>query len=410
MNYWDTEYIGSLTGLELKTYLNKKRMIKYLYRNGTLSSADFSNILKISAPKSNAYIQELIEEGFVEYTGKGESIGGRKPNTYGLKKNSIYIIGIDMGRTFLSIALFNASMQKVNDLRMPATSFTNRELFIAEIYKNTKDLLAKSKIDDSKIMGVGINMPGLIDSEKGINYTYLYEQDSSLVEEIAKKFKRPVFLENDTKARTLAEMRYGAAKDHDSVLVLQIDWGLGLGMILNGRLYKGNSGFAGEFGHIPINNDGVLCNCGKVGCIETMASGQALVRLAKEALEHNPNSKLSSIYNDNKEQLMPTDIINAAHQGDQLSVTLINNVGEVLGQSIAILIQILNPEIVVLGGVLAQAKDYLTTPIKHTLYKYCLPKLREDTKIIISPLGNDIGIIGSATLVLESILENNGKT
>ncbi|MDA3891656.1 MAG: ROK family protein [Salinivirgaceae bacterium] len=407
MNYWDTEYMSSLSGLELKTFLNKKRMIKYLYRQGMLSSADFSNILKISAPKSNAYIQELIDEGFIENKGKGESIGGRKPNTYGLKKNSVYIIGIDMGLKFLRIALFNAAMQKVNDVQLSAISFNERGTLIDEIYKHTQKLLTKSKIDKDKIMGVGINMPGLIDSKNGINYTYLYEQDAPLVDAITKKFKCPVFIENDTKARTLAEMRYGAAKGYDNALVLQIDWGLGLGMILNGKLYKGNSGFAGEFGHIPINNKGVLCNCGKIGCIETMASGQALVRLACEALEHNTNSKLSSIYKHRKEPLMPTDIISAAHLGDQLSVTLINNVGEALGQGVANLIQILNPEIVVLGGVLAKAKDYITTPIEHTLYKYCLPKLREDTRIVISPLSDEIGIIGSATVLLENILENN---
>lgn len=407
MNYWDIDYMNSLSGVELKTFLNKKRMIKHLYRNGNLSSADFSNILKISAPKSNAYIQELVDEGFIENKGKGESIGGRRPNTYGLKKNSVYVIGVDLDRNFLRIGLFNAEMQKVNDVQLPAVSFTKRKLLINEVYKRTQALLNETKIDSGKIMGVGINMPGLIDSEKGINYTYVFDQEKPLQEAIEEKFKRPVFLENDTKARTLAEMRYGAAKDHTNALVLQIDWGLGLGLILNGKLYKGNSGFAGEFGHIPIYSDGVLCNCGKVGCIETMASGQALVRIAKEALKNNQNSKLFSQYNEKGVQLMPIDIINAAHEGDQLSITLINKIGEALGQSISYLIQTLNPKIVVLGGVLAQAKDYITTPIEHTLYKYCLPKLREDTTIVISPLGDDIGMIGSATVVLENILENN---
>jgi N-acetylglucosamine repressor len=379
MNYWDTDIISSLNGLELKTFLNKKQIIRCLYRLGIMSSSDISTILNISAPKSNAYIQELIDEGYIEFKVKGDSIGGRKPSTYGLKKNSVYVIGIDLGRKFLRIAIFNEEMEKVNDLQLPAVSFTDRKNLVNTVYENTKQQIQNTKISLDNIIGIGINMPGLIDSDNGINYTYLYEETSPLSLAFEKIFKRPVFIENDTKARTLAEMRFGAAKGHENALVLQVDWGLGLGMILNGKLYKGNSGFAGEFGHMPINPAGELCNCGKIGCIETMASGQALVSLAQVSLERNPNSKLYAKYLANQNQLMPSEIIETALEGDQLSITLINTVGEALGQGIAYLIQILNPEIVVLGGVMAQAGDYLILPIEQTLYKYCLPKLREDS-------------------------------
>ncbi|MDA3893920.1 MAG: ROK family transcriptional regulator [Salinivirgaceae bacterium] len=407
MNYWDTEIIKSLSGLELKTYLNKKQIIRCLYHQSILSSADIASTLNISAPKSNAYIQELVNEGYVEYKGKGESIGGRKPNIYRLKKNSVYAIGIDMGLKFLRIAIFNEKMEKMDDLQLPSISFTNIDILIDLVYKKAQELIHKTKIHEDKIMGIGINMPGLIDSDKGINYTYLFDENKPLSKAFEETFKLPVFIENDTKARTLAEMRFGAAKNHENALVLQVDWGLGLGMILNGKLYKGNSGFAGEFGHMPINPEGELCNCGKIGCIETMASGRALVRLAQETLSRNPNSKLYSKYMANNNQLMPSEIIDTALEGDHLSITLINNVSEALGQGIAYLIQILNPEIVVLGGVMAQAGDHLVLPIEHTLYKFCLPKLREDSKIVISPLGNDIGIIGSAIVVLERILEHD---
>ncbi len=407
MNYWDIDINESLSGLELKTFLNKKRIIKYLYRQGNLSGSDISSILKVSAPKSNAYIQELIDEGYIENKGKGESIGGRRPNTYGLKKNSVYIIGIDLGRKFLRIALFNSEMEKLNDIQLPSISLDNRDELIEIIYNSTQNLISNTNINTSKIMGIGINMPGLIDSNNGINYTYLYDEKLPLAKAFEQIFKKPVFLENDTKARTLAEMRYGAAKDYANALVLQIDWGLGLGMILNGKLYKGKSGFSGEFSHIPINPNGVLCSCGKIGCIETMASGYALSRLAAESLEVNSNSKLYPLFEDNNKQIMPTEIIKAAYEGDQLAISLISKVGEALGQGISFLIQVLNPEIIVFGGVLSQAGDYLTTSVKQAQYNFCLPKLREDSIIVISPLGNDIGMIGSAVVVLENIFENN---
>lgn len=407
MIFWDTELSNSLSGLELKTFLVKKRIIKFLYRHGELSIVDFSKLLHVSIPTTAGYINELIDEGFIENRGKGDSIGGRKPNIYGLKKNSVFIVAINIGHKFFEIGIFDANSEKVCGLDLPAIPFTDRQKLIELVYMYVTELLDKEQIGLGKVMGIGVNMPGLIDSQKGINYTYLYDPEETLVDAFTKKFKRPVFLENDSKTRALAEMRYGAAKDYTNALVLQIDWGLGLGMILNGKLYKGNSGFAGEFSHIPIEANGVLCSCGKVGCLETIASGNALVRFAIEGLEDNSYSRLYEVYKKDAAKLTPKLIIEMAHSGDQFALSVIQKVGAGLGKGISYLIQILNPEVVILGGLLSQAGAYLELPIKQAMHQYCLPKLHEDTKILITPLGSDIGLIGSTIVVLENILENN---
>ena len=406
MNFWDIDTAERLNGLELKTFLNKKRIIKYLYRNNELSQAEISKTLHVSAPTSIMYLNELVENGYIENRGKGDSIGGRKPNMYGLKKDSVYVIGVDLGRKFLEIAIFNNDMEKVANSKLPSIPLDNKEQVINIIYDGTISLLKESNIEQEKIIGIGISMPGLINSEQGINYTYLYNDEELLADSFQQKFNRPVFLENDSKARALAEMRHGGAKDSNNALVIQIDWGLGLGMILNRKIYKGNSGFAGEFSHIPIDENGVLCNCGKVGCLETLASGNALVRLTLEGLKENKHSKLYETFIHKKENITPILIIDAAHNGDRFAISMINEVGKSLGKGISYLIQILNPEIVILDGILSKAKEYLITPIKQSLYNHCLPKVREDTQIILSPLGDDIGIIGSATVVLEYVLED----
>jgi predicted NBD/HSP70 family sugar kinase len=263
-----------------------------------------------------------------------------------------------------------------------------------------------AKIERSKIMGLGVNMPGLIDSDKGINFTYLYQPDKPLSIDLGEKLGLPVFLENDTKARTLAEMRFGVAREVQNALVLQIDWGLGLGMVLNGKLFKGNSGFAGEFSHIPIDENGILCKCGKIGCLETLASGMALVRLTLQSLENNIHSKLYAIYQQDKEKITPTLIIHAALQGDSLAIEMLNQVGLMLGKGLVYLVQILNPKMIILSGNLAQAGSLLTLPIRQSLQKHCLPKLIEDVEILISPLGEDVGTMGSASVVIEQIIEN----
>lgn len=405
MNYWDSKTANLLSGLELKKFLNKKRILKNLYQSGELSSAEIGKILRLSAPTTLAYLNELIEEDFIEDRGKGNSIGGRRPNMYGLKKNSVYIVGVDITRHHITSSIFNHELENIAKVRVRATELKN-ETTLQMIQEEIEGIISDANISTEKIMGIGVTMPGLINSELGINYTYLYDEGKSVANTLQNYFNRPVYIENDAKARTLAEFRHGVAKDYMNVLYLQVDWGLGTGMIFNGKLYRGNSGFAGEFAHIPLKPDGKLCTCGKNGCLETVASGDALVEDALVNLNNHVESAIYQFCQKENSKLTPRIIIDFAKQGDQFALSLINKLGLELGKGISFLIQILNPELIVLGGRVAQANEYLETPIKQSLYNYCIPKLREDVKIIQSTLGNQVGILGAAVIVIEHILES----
>jgi glucokinase-like ROK family protein len=407
MIYWDSENQKQLIGHEKKMFLCKKQIIKFLYRNGTLSGAKIAKKLNLSSPTTQSYLNELIEENYIEYRGKGLSIGGRRPNIYGLVKNSVYLLGIDVSQNKFSVAIYNNELQNISGIKTKPLKLGNDLSAIDTIYEFAKALLVEFRIEVEKIMGVGINMPGLIDSDSGINYSYLYAPDICLRDEFQERFKFPVYIENDSKARALAELRYGIAQDSKNALVLQLDWGLGIGMIFNGKLYKGNSGFSGEFSHILINEDGPLCTCGKRGCLETIASGRVLVSRAYEELEQNANSALQQTRLKNKGQLTPDDIVKAAKDGDQLALSLINDIGQNLGKGLSYLIQILNPERIILGGSISQAKEYLLTPINQSLFSYCIPKLREDTSILISELGADAGVLGAVSVVLERAINDH---
>lgn len=213
-------------------------------------------------------------------------------------------------------------------------------------------------------------------------------------------------LENDAKARTLAEMKFGAARDVPNAMLVLVEWGLGLGLILNGKLYKGQNGFSGEFSHIPIDPNGLLCNCGKIGCLETMASGQALVRYTIEALEANPNSLLFHYYQENVNLITPRRIIEAAKMGDALAIAQISKIGSALGKGVSYLIQILNPGVIIIGGGVSNASEYLLTPLQQSLYQYCLPQLRENIELRISPLDTDANVLGAAAVLIEQALSS----
>ncbi len=406
MKYWNSEIQEELTGQEKKKFLCKKRILKKLYRTDALSGADIARMLNLSSPTTQVYLNELIKEKYIEYRGKGDSIGGRRPNMYGLIKNSVYLLGIDVSQKKISVSLFNNDLENITGIKTKPLKLGRDIAAVDEIYDFAKEVIAEQQIDETKIIGIGINMPGLIDSEKGINYTYLTETKKPIQNVFQDKFQIPVYIENDSKARALAELRLGLAKESQNALVIQLGWGVGTGMILNGKLYKGNSGFSGEFSHILIEDDGQLCTCGRRGCLETLASGRALVEQATQELKNNPNSILHQLAIKQGGQLFPDDIVNAAKGADQLALALIENMGQKLGKGISYLIQILNPELIILGGVVSQANEYLLTPINQALFSYCIPKLREDTTLKISQLGIEAGVLGAVSVVLERSIDS----
>ena len=394
-----------LSNVEKKKHLLKKRIVRYVYFSGSKSAAEISKKLKTSIPTITSTINELISSDILLEQGHGNSSGGRRPNLYGLQKNIFYILGIDIGRFTTKMAIFNSKLENITGFESFPIKLKKDSSQIDIIHQFAEKLISESGISKDKLIGVGIDMPGLVNSANGCNYTYYYEKGRSVLSRFEEKFNLPVYIENDAKVRALAEYRYGLAKNTKNTLIIHIGWSLGLGMIVNGKLFGGTSGFAGEFGHIPIVENGILCNCGKQGCLETVASGTALVNLAKEGLTAGRNSTLNKTIENGKE-LIPKTIIDAANNGDQFAISIISKIGFELGKGIAILIQLFNPELIILGGRVAEANHYLLTPIDQALNHYSLQKLRQQTKIKISELGVNTTILGSVAMAIENIFEN----
>jgi len=396
--------LKDLSNVEKKKHVLKQRVVRYLYFHGPKSAAQISKKLKSSIPTISSIINELIDIDVIVEQGQGDSSGGRRPNLYGLQDNVFYILGIDIGWFTTKIAIFNTQLKNISGFVNHPLHLKEMPNPVEEIYQLANKLIEKTGIDKNKLIGVGIDMPGLVDAERGENYTHFSDNSKPVAKQFEDLFKLPVFIENDAKARALAEYRYGLARGTKNTMVLHVGWGLGLGMIINGQLYRGKSGFAGEFSHIPMVENGLLCQCGKQGCLETVASGTALVRLAKEGLEAGKNSTLRNKINEGQE-LIPKTIIEAANEGDQFAISIISQVGFELGKGIAVLIQLFNPELIILGGRVAEANQYLLTPIEQALNHYSIPKLRNQAEIVISKLGTNANILGAVAMVSENIFE-----
>lgn len=400
-------FLAGLNNVERRKYVQKLKIVKHLYVKGAKTNADICGRFQISAPTSTAMLSELIAEGLVEKQGRGKSIGGRKPELYGLRDKSLFVLSIHMEKYKARLAIFDNNNTPVTGVQTFPIEVTPDLQALDEVHAQALRLIEFSGIDPRKLIGVGINMPGLVASKEGNNHTYLRVPDGaeSLQQELERRFGKPVYIQNDVKSATLAEYRFGLAHGLRDVLVLSMDWGVGLGMILDGKLRSGASGFAGEFGHIPLVEDGRLCHCGKRGCLETVASGSAIVRNAREGIRAGQNTLLQALSETEVAQLELEQVIQAAHDGDQFAINILAEVGVNLGKGIAILIQLFNPELIILGGDIAQAQPFVVPAIQQAITIYCMKQLRENTRIVVSELGRDAMILGSVATVMENVFE-----
>ncbi|WP_346861969.1 ROK family transcriptional regulator [uncultured Draconibacterium sp.] len=388
--------------VELKKTAHKKHILRAIYFNGPLSNSELSKSIKLSTPKINSLLVELIEDGLVEELGRGDSSGGRRPNIYGLVEDGFYVVGITINVTRTIISIFNSCNKEVSGPHyFPIKMQSNIEIF-KQVNEKLEEVVKASNIAPNKILVAGIELPGLINQKKGINKTY-FPDIENLFDELKKIFGIPVFFNHDSKVRTFAEMHFGLAKNKKNVLMLQADWGLGLGIIVNGQLYAGKSGFSGEFGHLPLADNGVLCVCGKQGCLETIVSANAIARQAREGIENGNSSLIKELVNQDLSKIDISTVIQAANSGDQFAISLFSKVGEWLGRGMAYLIQIFNPELIIIGGQVAVANQFILAPIQQAIHTFSNRDISNETEIQFSELGPKAGTMGAAAYALERI-------
>ncbi|MCK8492975.1 MULTISPECIES: ROK family protein [Spirosoma] len=381
----------------------KRAILSYFANAGNAIIPEVSKALTISVPKVTTVVNELMRDGLVQDYGKIESTGGRKPNLYGVVPNSAFFIGVDVKQSHINLGLLDLQKNLVNVTENLAYQLDNTEESLELLCQHINRFITDLAVPREKILGIGLNLSGRINYATGYSYSFFFFDEQPLSEIIEKKVGIRVFLENDTRAMAYGEFCAGVVAKEKDVLFLNLDYGIGVGILINGQLYYGKSGYAGELGHIPIFDNELICHCGKKGCLETEASGWALTRMFREKLQEGSTSVLS-LHDRNPETITMEDIIQAAKHDDVLAIELIAKVGESLGRGIAFLINVFNPELVILGGSLASTKDYIELPIKTAINKYSLSLVNNDTRLTLSQLGEHAGIIGACLLVRDRSL------
>jgi len=397
-----------LVGNDLKKYRQKKKILELLYHHDLLSGSVLSKKIGISLPTSLALLNELSEMKFVESCGTGASSGGRKPLMFRLKDESVYVVACELGRYKAKMIIYNAHNKPVTSISYFDTSIDDDEL-VEKIHTTGQNLIKESGIDESRIFGIGLTMPGLIDETRGINHTIKNKKYANVKERLEAKFQKLVYVNNDARMQAYGEYIFGKAKGHSNAVIVNWGWGIGMGMIFNGKLYNGSTGFAGELSHTKFVDDGDLCICGKRGCLETIGSLYVLVNNAIAGIQKNVVSQLTVGFKDCISELQPDDIINAAKSGDEFAISLLNKIGLAVGKGLSFTIQLLNPEIIVLGGVVSKANRFILTPIQQALNKYCLEQISSNVKIVISENWEQSGLLGVTAMLFQELFSDMNR-
>ena len=382
----------------------KKLATKHLYFSSPLTSADLSDMIKKSVPLTNNIIDALLEDEWIEETGFGPSSGGRRPSLYALKSSKLFIVSVAMDQLVTRIVLMNMHNEYVTPVEKFEMPLGSNPAVLDILTEKIESFIRASGVDKKHIVGIGIGMPGFVNPKEGLNYTFIDSMGaSSIVRHISEELELPVLIDNDSSLIALAELKFGAGVDKKNAMVVNVGWGIGLGMILDGKMFRGHNGFAGEFSHIPIFTNNKLCQCGKSGCLETETSLSILVEKAREGLRAG---KISSL---DKESFLNCDLehgfealVDATRKGDKFSINIISEAAYNIGRGVAILIRILNPELIILSGRGSLLGKILEIPVWQALNEHCIPRLGAQTKLRVSSLGYDAELIGAAALVMEN--------
>lgn len=375
----------------------KKDIITHFISAGNDTISELSKILDLSVPTITKFITELMEQGLIAEFGKVHTPGGRHPIVYGLNPTSAYFVGVDMTRHHLHIALMDFTGNIVEKQFGISYTYENTPESLDQLCDYIQNFIDRTGERKQKIFNINLNISGRVNPESGYSYSSFYFNERPISETLSNRLKYNVGIDNDTRAMAYGEYMKGIVDGEQNVIFVNISWGIGVGIIIDGKPYYGKSGFSGEFGHFPVFDNELLCHCGKKGCLETEASGLAIHRMVLERIANGESTILTNIVKD-LNKLTLTDIIKATNMEDTLCIEIVEEVGNKLGRYISGLINIFNPELVVIGGQVAETDGFVMLPIKSAIRKYSLNLVNKDSEIVASKLTNKAGVIGACMI------------
>lgn len=384
----------------------KLKIIQTISQQGEpITMPEICKKLDISIPTGIKLVGELQEEGLIKAVGKKENPNGRKPMLYALIDPNFFGIAVEVSIKRISVALVDPGLNVIKYRQKIDFKLESTPECLEEVIGFVQECINGYHINENTVLGMGMGITGRVNTESGESITYFNFLDEPLAAYLSKRFNTPVFIENDTRCLGMAEKNLGHAMSASNAVVINLSRGLGTALIVNGSLVSGSAGYAGEFGHMHFGTGNKICLCGKVGCLGTMVGGHVLEEEFLQALAEGQPTLL--IVDDQKE-IRYDMILSAALQGDQLSIRLIQRMGRILGYALGNIVNLLNPELVVLSGKFAKLGSIILDPVRSGMAESALINPLKMCRLEVSNLGDMAMLKGVGALVFEhfELLQN----
>jgi len=378
---------------KLMRAINRSNVLNTIKADGPISRTDITRILGLSAATISGITAELIENDLIFEKEAGDSQGGRRPILLALNPTGGYVIGFKLTEDHITGVLTDLKATVIASQTFPLSGHSTENVILA-LEDGVDALLEKGGIRKNQLLGVGVGLAGIVDAQNGIlrHSPILGWRNVPLRELLESRLGLSVTIDNDVNTLTLTEQWFGAGQGSDNFLTVTIGRGVGLGMVVNGQLYRGAHGGSGEFGHTVIDPDGPLCACGNHGCLEALVSDPVLLQDAREKLG---DRKLTS-----------DELLDRAKQGDKAAWEIYSKAGITLARGIANLINVLSPELIIISGEGVRAGELIFDPMRSALMKFVMPGLAEDTEIRIDTWDDNAWARGAAGLVLGEFFQS----
>lgn len=377
---------------------NRATVLNFIRQQGSVSRSGIARELGLSPTTASAAVSDLLASGLVHESGRGESTGGRRPVLLEINPHGGTVISVDVasayrGRTIRAAAL-DLQSEILTEIRRPAEIESNK-MMLAAVQGVIEELIMSPAVQLHEAVAIGIGVPGLVNAEWGeIVFTNMGVAKLKLGPLLAETFGAPVLVQNSEDAAAVGECRFGAGRGCSTLLYLSVGAGVGAGLVVDGQIHQRSRISAGEIGHVTVEPNGPRCRCGNSGCLSALVSSDNLVAAVQAALPAPPITRLDV-----------RDILRAAEAGRAPYLEIVTHVAEAIGIAIANVINLLNPEVIVLGGELFEGSKWLFAAVEQVVQRRVLRDYLPGVRLVRSSLGRRAGLQGVAVLALDTILD-----
>ena len=386
--------------------INLTLILKLIREQAPISRASIAKQLKLNPATVSSNVRILLEENLIREVGSGLSSGGRKPILLEINESAKFTIGVDVQKDKVVVAAVNLDGTLLSCEESEYQTHFSKEIVLSTIFDSIDSVIDKLGHDPNSYYGIGVGMHGIVDVQKGISvFAPAFSwHDVPIAELLEKRYKMPVKIDNDARAMALGEKWFGAAWKVENFIFLNIGSGIGSGIFISGSLYRGFGGAAGEIGHIKVQDSGKKCVCGNHGCLDTVASLNAILETVED-IRMNVHSSYYALHFQDVKRLTIANVAQAAKNADPYTLDLLKEIGNYLAIAVSSVLMVMNPEMVIIGGEISSVMQYFLPTFEKKVLQSSLKECQIGLKIVPSALLDQVGVIGAATLIIQKVFK-----